>query len=152
MKKVLASAAIFVAAYGMFGFSTNPISLVTLTPPTAQAADFTCDITTDATQVFAGSSIRLTWSSSGYATVRINGESKTLAGTETINNIQTNTTYTLVASSADGNTKLPKFGHGFLSPCTTTNLYPNTKYTDCCIWTVCKFGLDIDKLSQPYLD
>jgi hypothetical protein len=129
MKKILASAAIFVAAYGMFGFSTNTSSLVALTPQTAQAADFTCEITTDATQVFAGSSITLTWSSSGYATVRINGESKTLAGTETINNIQINTTYTLVASSADGNTNCQSSVTVFCLPVPppTCTLTPSTQ-------------------------
>jgi hypothetical protein len=99
IKKVLASVAVFLAAYGMFGFSTNTVFVGALAPETAAAADFTCDITTDARQVYVGSSVTLTWSSTGYTSVEINGDSKPLSGSERIDNIQTNTTYTLTASS-----------------------------------------------------
>ncbi len=103
-KKIVTALTVMLVVLGAFQFNTSTEVRNILSPQSAEAADFTCDITTDATRVIAGSSFDISWTTTGYATVRINGESVTLNGTRTINNIQVNTTYTLTASSADGNT------------------------------------------------
>ena len=62
-----------------------------------------CDFyATTATTITVGSSITLSWSTSGYSSVTINGETVSNSGTKTFTNIQSNTTYTLVAKTSDG--------------------------------------------------
>ncbi len=63
----------------------------------------TCRIDTSATTVFSGGSVSLTWATTGFDTVTINGSSvSAVSGTQVINNITEDTTYTLRATSASG--------------------------------------------------
>ena len=65
-----------------------------------------CTVTASANTgtVEFGSSVTLTWSTQNAATITINGEPQSsVSGSRTFHNIQANTTYTLVAKTADGN-------------------------------------------------
>jgi uncharacterized repeat protein (TIGR01451 family) len=65
-----------------------------------------CTVTASANTgtVEFGSSVTLTWSTTNAATITINGElQNSLSGSRTFYNIQADTTYTLVARTADGN-------------------------------------------------
>lgn len=56
--------------------------------------------------IVTGSSVTLSWETSGFSNITINGVSMTsLTGDYTFTNIQANTTYTLIAKSADGNSE-----------------------------------------------
>ncbi len=62
-----------------------------------------CDVTASATSVASGSSVTLTWATVGFSTITINGVAVTGAnGSKTYTNILSDTTYTLVAKTADG--------------------------------------------------
>ncbi len=63
----------------------------------------TCKVTADRADIFVGSDITINWTTSGFSKVTLNGEEvNNLSGSKTFSNLQTNTTYTLVAKSADG--------------------------------------------------
>jgi hypothetical protein len=82
------------------------LTVPTLTTPTLNtgSTSFTsCNITASASSVYAGDSVTLSWNTNGFSTITINGEAVTgNSGSRTYSNIQTTTTYTLVATSADG--------------------------------------------------
>lgn len=65
----------------------------------------TCNIDADVDEVLIGGSITISWQTEGFSQVTINGQVvlPTSAGTITFNNIQQNTTYTLIATTQDGN-------------------------------------------------
>lgn len=63
-----------------------------------------CNVTASANTVTTGDSVSITWTTQGFASVTINGTTMSTAnGSVTFDNIQNTTTYTLVATSADGN-------------------------------------------------
>ncbi len=75
----------------------------TLTSSSSSHTATFCRITASAETVTQGGSVTLSWTTQGFATVTINGESvSSLNGNRTFTNIQENTTYTLVARTADG--------------------------------------------------
>jgi uncharacterized repeat protein (TIGR01451 family) len=62
-----------------------------------------CDLTTSATTVENNGSVTLTWATEGFENITINGESVSGAnGSKTFSNITVNTTYTLLATNANG--------------------------------------------------
>ncbi len=63
-----------------------------------------CEITSSAEIIETGSSVTISWVTTGYSTVTLNGELVgSLSGSKTFTNVQNNTNYTLVARTADGN-------------------------------------------------
>jgi uncharacterized repeat protein (TIGR01451 family) len=63
-----------------------------------------CEVTANLQEVAFGGSVTLSWNTTGFNTVRINGQSYSgETGSVVMTNIQANTTYTLSATSADGN-------------------------------------------------
>ncbi len=91
------------------------LTVPTVTVPTASAPSFgsttgsgttsftSCDITASEATVTSGSSVTLTWETSGFAEVTINGVTMSgVDGSYTYTNIQANTTYILTAKTADG--------------------------------------------------
>ena len=62
-----------------------------------------CTVTASNTSVFTGGSVDLSWTTSGFDSVSINGQTMAVTnGTINMTNILANTTYTLTAASADG--------------------------------------------------
>ena len=61
----------------------------------------TCKLTANVNEVVAGNSVTLSWTVKGFSVVEINGQVVT-GNTITFDNVQENTTYKLVAKSADG--------------------------------------------------
>jgi hypothetical protein len=71
----------------------------------ALAADKTCDVTTSFNAVSPGTTITISWRTSGYSRAVLNGESVTVgSGTKTFT-VTTNTTYRLEASNGPGTSK-----------------------------------------------
>lgn len=69
---------------------------------TSQVSTF-CRITASAETVTQGGSVTLTWNTQGFSSITINGQAVSqLSGNRTYTNIQENTTYTLIAKTADG--------------------------------------------------
>lgn len=69
----------------------------------ASSAVSTCVVTSNLQTITTGSSVIIDWTTEGYATVTINGEPVSgLSGSKTFTNVLVNTTYTLVAATADG--------------------------------------------------
>ena len=63
----------------------------------------TCDVNANLTTVTAGASVTISWTTSGFANVTLNGETVAAGnGSKTFTNVQANTTYTLEAKTADG--------------------------------------------------
>ena len=64
----------------------------------------TCNIYASASQVTTGSDLTISWETQGFASVTINGQAvqSINAGSITFTNIQVNSTYTLLATTADG--------------------------------------------------
>ncbi len=63
----------------------------------------TCDVTASAPQVQAGTNVVISWTTQGFDRVTLNGQvMDSVNGSYTFTNIQEDTTYTLVASTADG--------------------------------------------------
>lgn len=63
----------------------------------------TCNVTASSAEIFVGSNIDISWSTTGFSKITLNGEEMSgTSGTKTFANLQVNTTYTLVAKSADG--------------------------------------------------
>lgn len=91
-------------AYAPTFVSTNVATATTLTIPDLPPPILrTCDITASAPSVAAGTNVVISWTTQGYDTVKLNGQTmSTLSGSFTFTNIQEDTTYTLVASTADG--------------------------------------------------
>ena len=80
-----------------FDFSFPDLSFGGLTTSTS------CNVTVDNTSVFTGGSVNLTWTTSGFNTITINGQTMIgTNGTIQMTNILANTTYTLTAATADG--------------------------------------------------
>lgn len=76
-----------------FDFGGNPPAVVIQS----------CDVTANITEVQSGGSVRLSWNTSGFSVVKINGQTVNGdVGTIEMTNIVANTTYVLTASSADG--------------------------------------------------
>ena len=70
-------------------FSTNTMS--------------SCKVWANTTEVTVGSNLTISWETKGFTSITLNGVVVTsLTGSKTFTNIQENTTYTLVAKSADG--------------------------------------------------
>jgi uncharacterized repeat protein (TIGR01451 family) len=70
-------------------------------PPVAVTS---CEVTANVQEVAFGGSVTLSWNTTGFNNVRINGQSYSgETGSVVMTNIQANTTYTLSATSADGN-------------------------------------------------
>ncbi len=64
----------------------------------------TCNVSASSQEVFVGGSIDISWSTTGFSKITLNGEEMSGAsGKKTFTNLQVNTTYTLVAKSIDGN-------------------------------------------------
>lgn len=62
-----------------------------------------CTVTASNTSVFTGGSVDLSWTTSGFDTVSINGQTMAVTnGTINMTNILANTTYTLTAATANG--------------------------------------------------
>lgn len=62
-----------------------------------------CDLTASATSVESGGSVTLTWATEGFENITINGQAVSgNNGSRTFNNITVNTTYTLLATNANG--------------------------------------------------
>ncbi len=65
----------------------------------------TCNVSASSQEIFVGGSIDISWSTTGFSKITLNGEEVSgISGQKTFNNLQVNTTYTLVAKSADGKT------------------------------------------------
>jgi hypothetical protein len=134
LKKVLPTAAVLAVLVAILNFgSYNPYNeLATFTPLSAGADTLTipvlgtvaltdtdltaptvssqnisftsCDITASASTVNSGDSVTISWTTSGFSNITINGVSVSGDnGSVTYSNILNTTTYTLVATSADGN-------------------------------------------------
>jgi uncharacterized repeat protein (TIGR01451 family) len=92
------------------GLTIPSLTIPTLTLPTLTTSSSTytqsvqtCYVTASSPTVTNGSSVTITWSTQGFATLTVNGEAQAnLNGSKTFTNVQANTTYTLVAKSADG--------------------------------------------------
>jgi hypothetical protein len=87
------------------------LTIPTLTIPTLEIPELTpgtttfssCTVNANSQTVTTGSSVTINWTTQGFATVTINGEAMTnLSGSKTYTNVQANTTYTLIAKTADG--------------------------------------------------
>lgn len=124
MKKFAASAmmlALVISAFNMplvsvanaqslsdfsFGLPSFDFSLPGLSSLSLSSLDMTstsCTVTVDKTEIFTGGSVNLSWTTSGFATVLINGQAMTSTnGTYQMTNVLANTTYTLTATTADG--------------------------------------------------
>lgn len=62
-----------------------------------------CKVWANTSEVYVGSDITISWETKGFANLTLNGVAVTdLTGSKTFTNLQENTTYTLVAKSADG--------------------------------------------------
>ena len=63
----------------------------------------TCNVSANSQEIFVGGNIDISWSTTGFSKITLNGEEMSgTSGTKTFTNLQVNTTYTLVAKSADG--------------------------------------------------
>jgi hypothetical protein len=63
----------------------------------------TCNVTASANSVVSGSGVDIYWETEGFASVTVNGQTMSVVnGSKTFGNITTTTTYTLVATSANG--------------------------------------------------
>src|SRR3989338_2359190 len=112
LKKVAPMLAVFALTISVLNFgSYDPYNELTVLAPEAAEASYSsnwsyCTVTAsaDTGSVEYGSSVTLTWSTENAATITINGEPQSsVSGSRTFHNIQANTTYTLVAKTADGN-------------------------------------------------
>ncbi len=107
-KTVLMSLVGLVAYFGMFvGSYTSPTPTIVsaMVPDLASVVPVlrTCDVTASAVQVTAGASVTISWTTQGFDRVTLNGQTlSALNGSQTFTNIQRDTTYTLVATTADG--------------------------------------------------
>ncbi len=62
-----------------------------------------CKVWANTSEVYVGSDITISWETKGFTNLTLNGVAVTdLNGSKTFTNLQENTTYTLVAKSADG--------------------------------------------------
>jgi uncharacterized repeat protein (TIGR01451 family) len=121
MKKVAASMMMFalvISAFNMplvsvanaqsvsdFSFSlpSFDFSLPNLSFGGTQMTTTSCNVTVDKSEIYTGGSVNLSWTTSGFASVSINGQSMSSTnGTYQMTNVLANTTYTLTAVSADG--------------------------------------------------
>ena len=91
-------ALVVAVAWSGIGFSVAP----TQTEASAGAVLRTCDVTASAPQIVAGGDITITWVTQGYEVVTLNGETVAPSGSKVFTNIQENSTYTLIAKTADG--------------------------------------------------
>jgi uncharacterized membrane protein len=71
-------------------------------PPLPAPVVRTCKVTANLLEVTAGSNVEISWVTEGFDDVTLNGQVVQLDGMRTFVNIQANTTYTLVATTADG--------------------------------------------------
>lgn len=82
------------------------VTVPTVTVPqiaTTTSSLKTCNVFASAQTVYTGSSVTITWTTNGYASVTLNGETVSgLSGSKTFTNVQANTTFTLEAKTADG--------------------------------------------------
>lgn len=83
--------------------SVPNLSVPDLSASTNNISFTSCDIKASANTVTTGGSVTISWTTSGFANVTVNGVSMPNPnGSQTFTNIQNNTTYTLVATTADG--------------------------------------------------
>lgn len=63
----------------------------------------TCKVLASSQEIATGSSVTISWTTSGFTNVTLNGVAVDInSGSKTFTNVQENTTYTLVAKTADG--------------------------------------------------
>lgn len=85
------------------GLSVPELSVPAI-PTTSTSVSFaTCEVNASSKIITTGSSVTLSWNTQGFAAATLNGASVDVSsGAKTFANVQANTTYTLVATSADG--------------------------------------------------
>jgi hypothetical protein len=100
----MAALAIVLFAFQVQVGSSQSTPLVTADAPKAEASVIrTCTVTASAYQVYAGTSVIINWYTQGFDTYTLNGEVVTgPSGSKTFTNVQENTTFTLVVTTADG--------------------------------------------------
>jgi uncharacterized repeat protein (TIGR01451 family) len=101
--------ALTMAAMVLFAFqisisgTAKTLVVVTNTPVAEASTVRTCTVTASLYQVYAGASVDISWQTQGFDVLTLNGQTVSGPnGSKTFNNIQENTTYTLVAQTADG--------------------------------------------------
>lgn len=107
----VAQAQLVVPGLDLGDLELDPITAGAITAAGVTGSSYTenfsfCTVTASANtgSVEFGSSVTLTWSTENAATITINGElQNSLSGSRTFHNIQADTTYTLIAKTADGN-------------------------------------------------
>ncbi|USN88090.1 MAG: DUF11 domain-containing protein [Candidatus Nomurabacteria bacterium] len=112
IKKVAPIAFVMVLVFAVLNFGSYNANneLGSLLPSSALATNGTggvagtCDLSASSNEIYAGSDLDISWAVTGFAKVYLNGqELNNLSGTITIDDLQNDTTYTLFAESADGN-------------------------------------------------
>lgn len=98
LTKGLFGALVVMVAWSGIGLSVIPAQA----EASAGAVLRTCDVTASAPQIVAGGDITITWVTQGYEVVTLNGETVAPSGSKVFTNIQENSTYTLIAKTADG--------------------------------------------------
>ncbi len=102
----LAPTPLVVTAGSNYASSSYSGSSPTTVTTSSQSGSYTttfksCDVSASAAQVQNGSSVTISWQTQGYSNVRLNGVPVNASGSQSFT-IQTNTTYTLVATNNDG--------------------------------------------------
>ncbi len=79
--------------------STCQATVTVTEPPVTKE----CNITTSAASVNYGGSVTISWTTKGFTDIKLDGVVVAANGSKTYTNVQANTTYTIVAKTADGN-------------------------------------------------